>query len=172
MISALYNALLSRGPYLHSRSVLRNLGIWWHIYVEYRLQHFGPVFSKRYHHRLVCWFGWQVHDWRRRIQGARKVEQGETAGALSLPGLEIEWSGMCPVQGDGELDGRACYYRSRGDGWQFHVAAPGSDDALADDAWEYWEDPYVWPAGGYVAASVSEACIRKAVALFRKGAAK
>lgn len=170
MIRPFFAALFARHPYNPNRAALsRRLGIWWSIYVEHRLQSYGGVFSKRWHHRLVQWFGWQLHDWRRRIQGARAVKQGDTVGCVYDEGLEIEFSGMCPVQGEGELDGRVCYYRSRGDGWQFSVAPTGSDDVFADDAWEYWEERYIWPAGGYVAASVSEVCIRKAVALFRAG---
>lgn len=160
-------AIAGRPPY-SGAPLRRRLSIWWAIRVEHRLQGYGSVLSKRWHHRTVQWFGWKLHELRRRLQGARNVEQGDTCGSIDEPGLSIAWSGMCPVQGDGDVDGRVCYYRSRGDGWQFSVAAPGSDDALADDAWEYAEDPYIWPAGGYVAAAVSERCIRKAVAAFRR----
>lgn len=163
----LLNAIVGRYPYAKA-PLRRRLSIWWSIRVEHRLQGYGSVFAKRWDHRAVQWCGWKLHELRRRLQGARNVECGETDGFIEEGGLSIAWSGMCPVQGDGEIDGRVCYYRSRGDGWQFHVAAPGSDDVFADDAWEYAEAPYIWPAGGYVAAAVSERCIRKAAAAFRR----
>lgn len=151
------------------------LGIWWSIYVEYRLQNFGPVFSKRWHHRAVCWLGDTIYRTRRWFQGARSVETTDLEGTAGMwhagPSFWIAFDGACPVQGDGEIDGRACYYRSRGEGWQFHVAAPGkdSDGVFDDDAWVYSERRYCFPDGGWVSADVSVRCIRKAVALFCAG---
>jgi len=60
----------------------------------------------------------------------------------------------------------ACYYRSRGEGWQFHVAR--SDDVLLEsDVFVYEERRYFFPDGGWVSSDVSELCIRAAVARFR-----
>jgi hypothetical protein len=139
-------------------------GHWWRVVFEHRLLSF--CFFKWYGWPVRA-LGWFIHDTRRRLEGARRVEQGPTTGCVYDDGLEIEFGGMCPVQGEGIVDGRTCYYRSRGDGWQFHVATADGTDALEHEEWEYAEYKYIWPAGGYVAASVSEACIRKAVALWR-----
>lgn len=63
--------------------------------------------------------GWLARRWyrlERRLQGARDVEMadlGETSGHLYEGGLEIEFGGACPVQGDGELDGHPCSRVSR-----------------------------------------------------------
>lgn len=134
------------------------LWAWWHIRIEHSR---NPV---------LHWFGRLLYVLRRYLQGARCVagaDFADTCGSYDAPGVSIEFGGLCPVQGDGFVDGRACYYRSRGEGWQFHVAADGSDDALGDDAWSYSERPYIFPDGGYVSAAVSRACIAKAVKLFR-----
>lgn len=97
----------------------------------------------------------------------------ETAsGEVAEGGLFVRFGGLCPVQGYGEVDGRACYYRSRGDGWQFEVYAPdvreiGYGVTLPEPTWEYAEEPYEFPEGGYVGADTSRACILKAVAAWR-----
>lgn len=107
------------------------------------------------------------------VHGARPVKIGkadafrEAQGELVEDGIDIQFGGACPVQGDGTVDGRTVYYRSRGSGWQFSVAPEGSTDALSDMCWEYAEDPYHWPDGGWVHADVSRECIRRAVAKWR-----
>lgn len=150
----------------------RRLAIWWHVYVEQRLESFGHPFSKRWHHRAARWLGRAIYLSRRWLQGARGVAccgVEDTEGGVHERGLDIDFGGACPVQGEGELDGRACYYRSRGEGWQFHVAAPGKDHdgIFHEDAWVYADRRYFFPDGGWVDANVSRACIQKAAALFR-----
>ena len=137
--------------------------------IEYRLQNFGPPFRKKWYHRAVCWVGDAIYKVRRYLlAGARPVRcERPTDGYIHDDDIFIVFSGNCPIQGDGIIDGRVCYYRSRGSGWQFHVAREGSDDALAWGAWEYDEDKYFWPDGGWVHQSVSQACIRKAAAIWR-----
>ena len=133
--------------------------LWWHINVEY-----GRWSALRA-------FGRWIYVLRRYLQGARRPKCSryeDTCGSYSAPGIDIQFGGACPVQGDGVIDGRECYYRSRGEGWQFHVAEPGSEDVFAPEAWEYSECPYIFPDGGWVDASVSRACIEKAAALFRE----
>lgn len=107
------------------------------------------------------------------LGGARSVrtvrELADTFGFIHEAGVDIEWSGACPVQGEGTVDGREAYYRSRGEGWQFHVAGP-SQDVFADDAFVYEERRYFFPDGGWVAPRVSEACIRRGVLAYRQGA--
>jgi hypothetical protein len=143
------------------------LSLWWFTNVEWRLDSYGPPFSERWHHRFVRWIGRAIYRFRRRLQGAYEVETadlGDTHGSLSLstPPLDIEWSGACPVQGEGTLDGRACYYRSRGEGWQFHVA-PRGGEVFDDGEWCYSRDDYFFPDGGWVHTDVSERCVREAV---------
>lgn len=147
------------------------LGIWWHVKVEWRLQNCGG-WKANWLQRRVQSIGQAIYMCRRWLEGARSVDTaGGTRGFVDGDGFEIEFSGMCPVQGDGVIDGRACYYRSRGEGWQFYVAAPGSDDVLDDSSWLYSKDPYFFPDGGHVSAAVSERCIREAVAAFRRAVA-
>ena len=120
---------------------------------------------------LLGWVAWPCYRVARFFQGAKPVKAGgleDTHGELDLPGLAIRWSGACPVQGEGTVDGLPCYYRSRGEGWQFHVGPTPGCDPLDQDGWVYQEDPYVWPDGGWVPSSVSRACILKAVGLYRE----
>lgn len=144
---------------------------WWKLSVEDRLQYFGPPFSKRWHHRVVRWLGRSLYRFRRSLQGAHDIDTvggiahaNDTHGSLSLstPELDIEWSGACPVQGEGTLAGRKVYYRSRGEGWQFHVAPEGGE-VFDDGEWLYERRNYFFPDGGWVTSEVSEACIREAV---------
>ncbi len=131
----------------------------WYIYVEHS------------NNRVVRRIGGWCYTLRRRLAGARSVKTGwldKTSGTYNARGVRVEFCGACPVQGEGTVDGRACYYRSRGEGWQFHVAKPGADDALEFEEWVYSERPYLFPDGGWVTADVSRACIAKAVELFRE----
>jgi hypothetical protein len=168
-------AILGIKPFSRSTPLGWRLSIWWETAVEMRLQRSGGSSAAR-HHRAIRWLGETLYLTRRWLQGARKIETAggiadihRTAGCVGDNGFDIDFSGACPVQGDGEIDGRVCYYRSRGEGWQFHVAPVGSDDVFAGDAWTYSERKYCFPDGGWVTAEVSIACIRKAVALFRAG---
>lgn len=156
------------------------LGLAWHICVEFPLQRFraGARWAAP-----VRWLGRVLYRGRRRIQGARSVDtadrsNGEVRGCVGEIEVEIGFGGHCPVQGEGRIclglrsegcrtfeDWREVYYRSRGEGWEFCVAGP-SGDVFDDDAWCYSENRYFWPDGGWVSARVSEACIRKAVALY------
>jgi len=116
----------------------------------------------------------------RRLEGARSVPTGrintiadEISGTYWRDGyttpadrwemVRVEFSGACPVQGEGHVFGYPCYYRSRGEGWQFHVAATKHGDPLAEDAWFYSERCYIFPEGGWVRDHVSMACIARAV---------
>lgn len=128
---------------------------WWHFRL---LNHTGR-------------FGKELYLVERFLQGARSVETAPcrgTSGAIEEPGLTIEWGGACPVQGEGTLDGHEVYYRARGEGWSFRVDMCGCGDVYGADAWVYSERPYFHPDGGWLAASVSEANIRKAVAKWRE----
>ena len=108
-----------------------------------------------------------------RLIGCRRV-LSEQAGTYNARGVNISFGGGCPVQGYGTVDGLSAYYRSRGEGWQFHLYPAGTVvDELDYKAFSaplfYYDDyPYEWPDGGWVEAKVSKKCIAKAVALFRK----
>lgn len=101
------------------------------------------------------------------FRGARRVElSGDTAGEYSAPGVVVRYGGACPVQGRGDVDGFLCYYRSRGEGWQFHVY-PQDGMLFGDDVFVFEERKYHFPEGGWVAPEVSNRCIERAVLAFR-----
>jgi hypothetical protein len=139
--------------------------VWW---IGYRISSWATALSFR---RGIKWPARIIHALyraRRWIQGARRVDCNEpSVGQVIDDGVEIEFGGACPVQGFGIVDGLHCYYRSRGEGWQFHIAAT-YDDLIGNDIWSYEERKYAFPDGGWVSAHVSEACIRKAVKLWRE----
>ena len=106
----------------------------------------------------------------RKLDGARRAKLGrwqETNGTINCETAQIAFSGACPVQGDGMVDGYPCYYRSRGEGWEFCVAATQDGDPLDDDAFVYHENPYIFPDGGWVHADVSRDCIRRGIEAYR-----
>jgi hypothetical protein len=163
-------ALLGRPP-LAGKPLSWRLSFYWVQVIERRLRYFGgwPV---RWWTRPVRWFGNALYTVRRWCQGARDVETGETAGSFCAPDCEIDFGGMVPVQGEGwVLDARGnrrdCYYRSRGEGWQFHVAALDGE-VFGDGEWVYERYPYMWPEGGYVSARVSCDCIGEALDEWRQ----
>lgn len=138
-------------------------GIWWSVFVEHRLQRY----------RVTSWLGRAFYTVRRFFGGARRVKiagYDGTSGHVEAPliGLSMHFSGACPIQGDGEVMGFPCYYRSRGEGWSFEVYAKGADmdGELPEPIFVYYESPYFFPDGGWVAAEVSDACIRRAAVWF------
>lgn len=48
--------------------------------------------------------------------------------------------GNCPVQANGDVDGKRFYFRARGDEWQFHVA--DTDDEIFNNPLFYIERGY------------------------------
>ncbi len=63
--------------------------------------------------------------------------------------------GACPVQFEGELsDGRCFYFRARGGGWTFHIAATVGE-AIATPPVAEGEDRH----GGFMPAAVAESLI-------------
>lgn len=125
--------------------------------------------------RLLYFLDWWInHGGRgglyklaRWLDGARRIEVADYAGTggeyvSGEPFATIEFGGACPVQGKGYVAEYPCYYRSRGEGWQFHVAATKDGDP-GDDAFVYGETPYYWPEGGWVPAEISYQCIERAI---------
>ena len=84
-----------------------------------------------------------------------------TDGVYQAEGVELRFGGACPVQGDGEVDGRAAYYRARGGGWSLDV------ELSDNESWTYGGAPYAWPDGGWLHRDESIANIETAVAAFR-----
>jgi hypothetical protein len=143
----------------------------WQIF-EHRLETFRFGRSERWAAPVRA-LGRALYLTRRFIQGARRVETGGYDGTFGLyeaEGVSVAFGGAVPIQGDGEVDGHPCYYRSRGEGWSFEVYARGADVSreLPDPIWEYGERRYFFPFGGWVTARVSMACIARAVAKFRE----
>jgi hypothetical protein len=98
-----------------------------------------------------------------------------TAGEIHEDGLDLRFFGACPVQGDGTLDGRFCYYRARGTGWRFSVWAQGVTQTdeyglpEPDAEWFYGEpEAYAFPDGGWLHRDVSIANLREALVAWRK----
>jgi hypothetical protein len=143
---------------------MKTIRIWWSVAVHL-------LWMRIVRRPALLWlcrrFAWVV--------GKRNPKLGsceDTAGAVMDPGVEIEFGGACPVQGWGTVDGLPCYYRSRGDGWQFELRKEAWDYQMErlefeEVVFEYSERCYLWPDGGWVHREVSEKCIRKAVARFR-----
>jgi hypothetical protein len=99
------------------------------------------------------------------MQDSLAASQGEVVE----DGINIQFHGACPVQGNGFVDGRACYYRSRGGAMSFRVYADGvpcSRDTILDPDWRHDEES---PAdnGGWEDAATSRTFILRAVALWR-----
>jgi len=83
-------------------------------------------------------------------------------GVYQAKGVYINFNGACPVQGEGEVDGFGCYYRSRHNGWTLEIKIGG------DEPWEYGEWKYVWPEAGWLHRDETMKHIEKAVAKFRE----
>lgn len=81
---------------------------------------------------------------------------------------EIHVGGMCPVQGEGEVDGHRWYFKARGQRWTLYVSAQPGGEPLAEDAWrlrEPWGDePF---AAGYMPWDVAEGFVRAGLAKWR-----
>lgn len=71
---------------------------------------------------------------------------GDTAGVACGDGYEVPFAGMCPVQGEGEIDGSA---------------------EKSEAIWSTGRACYVWPDAGYLRADLSVQNIEGAVAEFR-----
>jgi hypothetical protein len=97
-----------------------------------------------------------------RIGGAEDEHGYGTDGVFEAEGVHIPFAGACPVQGDGEVDGFGCYYRSRGSGWALEIKIGG------DEPWTYGEWDYVWPDGGWIHRDESMKNLAKAVQKFRE----
>lgn len=88
-------------------------------------------------------------------------------------------SGMCPVQGDGTIDGHPWYFRARGSRWEMVIAEDRDGDPLdcyggtrgfpAAPGW-WMREP--WGTGfdaGYMTPDEAWECASKGFAAFRTG---
>lgn len=71
--------------------------------------------------------------------------------------------GNCPVQAEGEVDGKPFYFRARGEHWSIGI---GGDDVVLTPEW-YMEEKY--PGGQFAAGWMTE---EEAVAFINKAVAK
>lgn len=108
------------------------------------------------------------------VQAAFYEALSTTRGLAEGDGYSLDVGGACPVQGWGEVDRHPCYFRARGECWQFEVYAMGVDprDDAADPIWQHEADDEVSDPGGQFCASwmtigASRECIAAAVALWR-----
>lgn len=81
----------------------------------------------------------------------------EKIESMRAQGFDVQWlSGLCPVQGNGLIDGRAFYFRARHDEWSVRIAkfkfkGGDMDDVIgAPDAWEHREKYGEDPDAGYM----------------------
>jgi hypothetical protein len=93
-----------------------------------------------------------------------------TAGELHDDGIDIEWGGACPVQGEGTADGRPVYFRARSDDVRLDFFAAGADphDHTVRESWSYEEDyDGAEPHAGWIFRDETAAFMRRAVAAWR-----
>ncbi len=88
-------------------------------------------------------------------------EYVETNAAGEPTDTSIPFGGACPVQGEGAVDGHEAYYRARGTGWSLEIMLGEGE------TWNYGENAYAWPDGGWLHRDESSANIEKGVAMFR-----
>ncbi len=92
-------------------------------------------------------------------------------GTLSGDGWRGEFAGMCPVQGEGEVDGRPFYFRARGEHWELSVAHAGGDPVEVSigcaDGFSYSEPYGTWPEAGWMSEPHVMRAMTKAVGIFR-----
>lgn len=101
---------------------------------------------------------------------ASDLDTDYTFAPEELPaGMILDWcNGFCPVQAEGTVDGRAFYFRARGEHWQFHV----SKDATHRFVNDLFYCDIEWPEGPYMAGWMSPIdvlkCLHLGVALYRQ----
>ncbi|MGV3651064.1 MAG: hypothetical protein ACO1OK_06530 [Devosia sp.] len=76
--------------------------------------------------------------------------------------------GEAPVQSEGWVDGKAFYFRARGNSWQMRIGATNSVNA---PEWYFEESWGEWPDAGRMNTDQACALIEKAFSLFRSGTA-
>lgn len=83
-------------------------------------------------------------------------------------------AGLCPVQGEGVVDGAAWYFRARGSRWEFEVCENPDADKRdpADPSWEVaWSTGGAWgewPEAGDMPDAEAWRLIEGAIAAYRR----
>lgn len=86
--------------------------------------------------------------------------------AMAETGIDIEFSGGCPVEGVGEVDDAQVYFRSRGTSWSMEFT--WEDPAGDRQAWEFeGAHKYPWPDAGWLPPDRVREHVREAVTAFR-----
>ena len=81
------------------------------------------------------------------------------------PGIIIEYlGGNCPVQGEGTIDGKPFYFRSRGAAWSLGVGG----EPVGKPDWEIQEAYGTWPDAGWITEDEARAFIAKGAKLYRE----
>ncbi|WAJ27116.1 hypothetical protein [Antarcticirhabdus aurantiaca] len=86
---------------------------------------------------------------------------------MSEQSFRIDWlGGNCPVQAEGEIDGKPFYFRARGERWSMSI---GGNDVVGEPEW-YYEEPYGDEdfAAGWMTEDEARAFIDRSIALFRR----
>jgi hypothetical protein len=77
--------------------------------------------------------------------------------------------GMCPVQGEGTVDGFPFYFRARGASWSFSVADKDGDPVMngpGEDGFHIAEPYGTWPEAGYMDIGIARAIIERSARKF------
>ena len=104
----------------------------------------------------------------------QKKAEEEAGPVRALPeGVKLlSFGGYCPVQADGEVDGKLFYFRARGNSWSMHIYPKGTKDIFFDDnpeVWSYSEDyGFTEFAAGWMTKKVAFDCMTHAIELYRK----
>jgi hypothetical protein len=81
--------------------------------------------------------------------------------------------GLCPVQGEGTVDGKPWYFRARGDRWSMYVAeregADPVDVGFEEAGWMAMGDYGTWPEAGYMPDEDAWRFIGQVIGDFRAG---
>lgn len=81
--------------------------------------------------------------------------------------IDITWTcSACPLQAEGSIDGKAFYFRARGEHWSIGIGG----DVVGDPEW-YWEEK--WGDGpfaaGWMPQEIGEKLIELAATYYRAG---
>lgn len=74
--------------------------------------------------------------------------------------------GLCPVEGEGSVDGYEFYFRARGQRWTLYVAAVAGEAGDPLDA-SAWSTGAPWAGAGYMSESEAWRLIGEGVATWR-----
>lgn len=77
--------------------------------------------------------------------------------------IVISWlGGNCPVQAEGTINGKAFYFRARGEHWSIGIGG----DPVGDPEWECCEPYGSWPDAGWMTEDEARGFIADAAARY------